>query len=495
MIEFLNKSCRYLDINRADKCNELFNEFFYIWSIIYSSDFFLPIVIVFFINLYLIFRQEISLLNKRQSYFQIIFLTILLCLIILNFRTNIPWVDDWEWLENLQTKEISIWKWLNQPTNIHNIFFAKLIFLFVDNYLNQNVEFFNFFSVFLILLISLIILSNENKISNLGISLIVIIIFSGKQFANFTQSCNIVWSLSFLYTILLYKFINGQNIKSKIINISNISIAPLTFGFGYVVPLYIIFFIYFHNIHKNLKILYIFLGILSISFSLFFPKLLFSDTSSFLSSGNYINLDLIVNYKFYLTYFGVLANIYLPWIDGFAYIGFIIGIIQFSIVFYFLIKIFKTRSNKELTNFITCNILIILGLIFALIVSIARHDLQTVVAARYSVGSILFQIGFWKLIFENCKFNMIFNKFTVILLTFYIFSLGMLSPYHGIHWQAKRYIENNKILKCYKSENDIKKCNIIAYKTLFFDGTWYDFNTFEKQIYILKRDKKSFFNF
>ena len=132
-------------------------------------------------------------------------------------------------------------------------------------------------------------------------------------------------------------------------------------------------------------------------------------------------------------------------------------------------------------------------MIFALLVSLTRSDLQTVVAARYSVGSILFQIGFWKLIFENYKFNKIFNKFTISSIILYVFFLGIFSPYHGLHWQAKRYIENMKILNCYNS-NNTKKCNEIAYKLLFYGGNWYDFNTFEKQIRILKREKKSFFN-
>ena len=275
MVNFLINSCKYLDHKRIDKCNEFFGEFINIWFIIYSSNLILPIILVFFLILYLIFKRPSNKLNKNQNYFQIFLLTILFYLIIFNFRTNIPWVDDWEWIENLQTKELSIWQWLNQPTNIHNIFFSKLIFLFVDNYLKQNIEFFNILSIFLIFLISLIVLSKEDKIDHLGLSLIIILIFSGKQFANFTQPCNIVWSLSFLYTVLIYKFINEQNAKSILINSATIFIAPLTFGMGYVIPIYIIFFIYFHKIYKNLKVLYIFFSILSLAFSIIMPKYFF----------------------------------------------------------------------------------------------------------------------------------------------------------------------------------------------------------------------------
>ena len=103
----------------------------------------------------------------------------------------------------------------------------------------------------------------------------------------------------------------------------------------------------------------------------------------------------MLDFNFYSTFFGVLANVYLPWIEGFAYAGTLIGFLQMLIIF--LIEFKKINKNVFLviTNFIKKNIFIILGLIFAFIVSITRSDTQTVVAARYSVGSIIFQIGFW----------------------------------------------------------------------------------------------------
>lgn len=493
MINFLISSCKYLDQQRVDKCTSFFLEFNDILFLIYSSKLILPIIIVFVLTIYSILKEPI-VQNKRQNYFQILSLTILFYLIIFNFRTNIPWVDDWVWIENLQTNELSLWQWLNQPTNIHNIFFTKLIFLFVDNYYNQNVEFFNILSIFIIFVISLIVLSKENKISYIGLTLIIILIFSGKQFANFTQSCNIVWSLSFLYSILIYKYINNHDLKSKLINSIIIFIAPLTFGLGYIIPLYIISFIYFHKINKNLKIFYIFIGVISLTLSIIMPKLFFEGIETTITGYDYLNLDFITNHKFYITYFGVLSNIYLPWINGVAYLGFIIGIFQFFIIMSIVLKIYKKKSREKFLEFLSENILITFGLIFALLVSLTRSDLQTVVAARYSVGSILFQIGFWKLVFESYEFNKKSYKLCLYSLIFYVFLLGIFSPYHGLHWQAKRYAENSKILNCYKSDN-LKKCNKIAYNSLFYGGNWYDFNTFEKQIHILKIKKKSFFNF
>ena len=129
--------------------------------------------------------------------------------------------------------------------------------------------------------------------------------------------------------------------------------------------------------------------------------------------------------------------------------------------------------------------------------SFTRSDLQTVVAARYSVGSIIFQLGFWLFLFKENKFIFIKNINFIKLLTIYIFLSGILFPYNGIHWQVKRHISNNLIIDCYKNDLEIKanNCDKLAYKTLFYGGEWYLYENFEKQLKILKKNKKSFFNF
>lgn len=151
----------------------------------------------------------------------------------------------------------------------------------------------------------------------------------------------------------------------------------------------------------------------------------------------------------------------------------------------------------SLNNFIVNNILIILGLIFAFIVSFTRSELQTVVAARYSVGSIIFQLGFWLFIFKENKFNFMKNLNFIKILAVYIFLSGLLFPYNGIHWQAKRHISNINIVDCYKNNllNETNNCNKLAYDTLFYGGKWYDFEIFENQIKVFKNKKKSFLSF
>ena len=55
----------------------------------------------------------------------------------------------------------------------------------------------------------------------------------------------------------------------------------------------------------------------------------------------------LINYKFYFTFFAVLANVYVPWINGLSIIGFIIGFLQITIIFYFIFKkLFRTWKKS-----------------------------------------------------------------------------------------------------------------------------------------------------
>ena len=93
----------------------------------------------------------------------------------------------------------------------------------------------------------------------------------------------------------------------------------------------------------------------------------------------------------------------------------------------------------------------------------------------------------------NDIINYYLNYF-IKLVIIYILTSGLFFPYHGIHWQAKRHLSNNKVLECYK--NDTKtvtnRCNKLAYNTLFYGGKWYEIELFNEQIKVLKDKNKSF---
>ena len=484
MNNLLLKICFLLDNSRKEECSNFTNQISEILSVIFKSDYFIILTLLIFIILFkIIFTNENKIYDK---YFFSVGLFFLFLIIILNFRTNIPWVDDWEWIENLQLKKYSITEWLFQPTNIHNIFFVKLLFLFVDKFLNLNIEFFSFLSIILIFIISIIFLNKEKKLNHYFVLVVIFLIFSGKQFANISQSSNIVWTLCFLYIVLFSYFI----FTNKIISCLLIIIAPLTFGLGYVLPLYVIFFIYFTNLSNNTKYLYVIFSALSILISYLSPQIMVDVNHNSDTSLNYIvNL---VNYKFYFTFFAVLANVYVPWVNGLSIIGFIVGLLQIIIIFYFIFKSYSEYGKKVLNKFIQNNILLMLGLLFALIVSITRPDLQTAVAARYSVGSIVFQIGFWIYFAESQKYLKFSINKHLKLLILYIFLTGIFLPYQGIHWQAKRYNENQKVIKCFFDNKDQDYCINNAYKILFYGGEWYNYEDFKLQIKNLIKHKKSF---
>ena len=493
MDTFLLNICVFLDPTRKDKCSEFIFETINITQFIVNSNLFLFIALIFLLILIKIF-----FLKEYENYSSLLlafFLFILFVLIMVNFRTNIPWVDDWEWIENLQVQKISTVEWLLQPTNIHNIFFIKIIFLINNNFFNLNFELFNYLSIILIFLISIIFVKNEKIDNSIYAALFIILIFSGKQFANFSQASNIAWTICFFYIISFKYTVSSNKVSSIILCSILIFISPLTFGLGYVLPLYVLTFIYFQEINYKIKINYVILSITGILLAQMLPRIFFDDLG--ISGSNTKYLNILFHYSFYLTFFGVLSNVFLPWIEGVAYIGTIIGFIQFLLISYLILKNYNQQSFFGIHIFIKNNTLIILGLIFAFIVSFTRPDLQTIVAARYSVGSIIFQIGFWLYLFKENQYRYLINVNFIKLVIIYILTSGLFFPYHGIHWQAKRHLSNNKVLECYK--NDTKtvtnRCNKLAYNTLFYGGKWYEIELFNEQIKILKDKNKSFLNF
>lgn len=321
MKNFFFNICFFLDPFRKDKCNEFISELISILTLIVNSNLF--ILISIFLIVILIKLIFLKSTDRFIDYLLPIFIFILFCLILNNFKTNLPWVDDWVWIENLQTEKISVLGWLFQPANIHNIFFIKLIFLINNNFFNLNFLLFNYLSVIIIILIALIFIRNEKISNKIYLVFLIILIFSGKQFANFSQASNIAWTICFFY-IISFKYLFDSNKLSRVIPCSVIIfIAPLTFGLGYVLPLFVLIFVYFFKTNINTKINYIIFSIAGILASYLIPKMLFNDLSGI--TLGFSSLKIFLNLNFYLTFFGVLSNVFLPWIERIAYLGVILG--------------------------------------------------------------------------------------------------------------------------------------------------------------------------
>ena len=120
-------------------------------------------------------------------------------------------------------------------------------------------------------------------------------------------------------------------------------------------------------------------------------------------------------------------------------------------------------------------------------------NLATISAARYSTGSIIFQIGFWIFVFQN--FNNFYFKKSVLIkfVSIYLFILGVFAPYFGFHWQIVRSNFEAKIISCFKQGNKNDLCKKQAYEILMYKGNWYEYEKFSLQMDILKENKKSLF--
>ena len=136
-----------------------------------------------------------------------------------------------------------------------------------------------------------------------------------------------------------------------------------------------------------------------------------------------------------------------------------------------------------------------MGFLFAGLVSFTRPtDLATISAARYSTGSVIFQIGFWILFVQEIANKRIKKTFVVNFVSLYIFVLGIFAPYFGFHWQIVRNKLEQKIIYCFKDNTSNNQlCKSKAYDILMYKGTWYEYETFSKQVDILKKEKKSLF--
>ena len=412
-----------------------------------------------------------------------------------------PWVDDWQWIENLQTKKLSILDWLFKLENIHTTVTPKILLLISKKYLNFNFEIFNYLSLFLIYISALLVsikLYKEN-FSVYFILLLIFILFTGKQMVNVSQMCNITWLICYFFIIVLWFNFNLNKVSLLIISI--IFLSPLTLGYGYLVPGFVLIYSIMFNINYKSKYIYISVCLFSIFISYFLPRFYFPvDTAQALFTERILNIDFAI--KFIFTYFSLLGSIFLPWIGKLSIVGFIFGIFQFLTILFIFIFTFSKQTKsfyKYLQIFINNNILLIFGLLFPLLVAFSRQEFYDVsIRPRYVSGVLLFQIGFFIYCYRyfiNSNFHNLFLFYSTTI-TIIVFFVGLLTPYYGIHWQLVRSIKSNSITECFlnlNNQTDFENCTKYAYDTLFYSGEWYDYSTFQKQFIIFEQNNEIFF--
>lgn len=155
------------------------------------------------------------------------------------------------------------------------------------------------------------------------------------------------------------------------------------------------------------------------------------------------------------------------------------------LIYFAIIKKIKIRY------FISNNPILIISIFTALLVAISRPEISRFIQPRYVTISILFQIGFLLFLRDDLKryLNKRYKNLFLTCALIYIFSIGTLTPYLGVHWQAKRSLVNYQLENCFKLNVSKFKCKDLAYEKLFYGGNWYSRSKFNKLMDILFIEK------
>jgi len=417
--------------------------------------------------------------------------------LIILFPNFVPFVDDWSVFEALTLKNQNLFNWIFiQTEGGHNFAIIKIILIMIFYLFNLNLEIFNYLSVITIYITALIFI---RKLKNLNFKneiafWFIFFLFNGKFFPSISQMVNYSWLLTYMLIIIFWYNYSAKE-RSNLIILSTIFFAPLTLGFGLVIPLYLIIFTFFLFIEKKLKkidLLYFVSSVLIIFVTYFLPKL-YNYNLSF----EYNYFSLIIFQSFLITYFSILGNIFVPWVPKlkiFVVFSSFLGFTQTLIILIFFIKYSIIDKHTTASKFIKENSLILLGLIFAGLVSITRSETLISLEARFFTGCLIFQLGFWLFIFKESKLLKLKVKIFKTI-SIYCFVLSFISPYLGIHWQISKSIQSTQIVDCYSNKNkNISDCHNFTYNKVFYNSDWYDIKKFNNSINFLYNEKKSFFS-
>ena len=207
---------------------------------------------------------------------------------------------------------------------------------------NFNLEIFNFLSVFSIFLASLFFIKklNKDKIQDYLICWFILFLFSGKFFPAISQMVNYSWIFTYLMIIIFWYNFHSTKKNISIILITTI-LAPLSLGFGLVIPFYLIIFTLIKVIEKKSETYdYIFFtfSIFVITVTYLLPQI---DNQS-QTILNDLDLNNLIN--FFITFFSILGNIFVPWVPKlsfFVYISVLFGFIQLICVLIIFFKRIK----------------------------------------------------------------------------------------------------------------------------------------------------------
>jgi len=428
-------------------------------------------------------------INKKDVFIFASVNIFLLLMLVVFFPINVPFVDDWIYLNNAyETKYLLPYFFASEGN--HSFFLYKILGYLDFSFLHFSQQFFNLFAVLVLGSTALVFLKSDflEEKTNIVKFIFIAILFSPKQIINITQSVNLVWLFFLFFTSLFV--CSGRSDKLSATHALSIIFSVFSIGSGLCVAMYAFFTNIFKREIKNY--FYVFFSVISIFTILYiFPK--FSDFSAINSSSFIEEFSTHFSLINLLGLPIIIANIFAPPHFYFFPLPMLIGAFQLA----FLIKVeFRNfMTFTDLNKFILRNPLIIIGLMSAVLLILFRK-FPDYLAARYSTISIIFQLGFLVWFFENRGF--MFLKKILIYVFLICYSLSWFIPYEGFFHHLTKYRRSLNVESCYKDavvlNGNIESCNDYAYSIVFNGGSWFDRALFAKSIHFLHDNNLNFFN-
>ena len=413
--------------------------------------------------------------------------------LIIYFPIKFPFQDDWNNIYILSL-DLNFFDLLFVKENDHIQIISRIILFLNYIFLNLNFYYIQFLSIILILFSCLIFLKKNITTNHfITVFFFISIFFSGRLFPTITASYNIVWLISLFLIIYLSQNIKNSNLE-KIYYRNFVALffllVTISISLSYLIFFILVFLLSKNKIRRN-SIYYIFF------FLIFFILInLYSDI--YLKNYNELThtksniLNLFESFKFsnfFISFFGVTANLFVPIIKSTSILAVIIGVMQSIFLIVTFKKNYGSISRENILKFILENQLIVIGYIFAFLISIFRAG--EFIEARFTTGSIIYQLGFWLYFF---KFYSKKKYYNAIIISFLIANIlvGFFSPYLGIYWQINQHIKSQNVINCIKNETKLD-CHKVAYFEAFNGGNWFNYEKFIKSLDFIEKNNLNIF--
>jgi hypothetical protein len=425
--------------------------------------------------------------------------TMVLVAILMAFPSNLPFVDDWRWIEPLQLGNLTVGRWLFTLEE-HSVFLTKVLLVLDQRLLGFNFEVFNYLSVALIAASSVLVTRTllRNGYPPLFVSACLFLVFSGRQFPSISQMCNISWFLALFLIVLFWANLKDDRTTPSPWALTALILGPHALGLGLVIPMYALVWSLAVPASRKTRLVYAAASILGVLLAFGLPHLLSAPAiTPAVTGGSYSVWTKVV--PFLRCYLGLLGASYVPWHISYTSTAIWIGFLQLILVAFLATQKKDASAAEAALDFIESNPLLLMGVIFPAMVAFMRPYPSTAVEARYTTGTLVFQLGFWVFVYRRLISDL--ARRTCILLFFclaaFAFGTGLLSPKVGIDWQARRSLKAEAIVSCFRESpitpERFDRCVGLAYEILFYGGDWYDYSRFDQQLRILRARRELFF--